>query len=313
VGGIFLSPTLPVVYVMTALHSVAAAFFQPAKAAALPLTVSRDDLPRANAWDQSASSLMLVAGPVLGAELLTRFGLGATLLLDALSFLASAALVAGAGIAGGGGARAPLALRGVLADVGAGWRYVRGHALALHLYLLFFVSLLCTSLWMPLAPFFVRDYLHAPERVLGWQFAAFGAGAVAGGLWAPQPVSRFGKGATLFAALVAEGSCLTLYALVPHAGLSVALMVAWGFMVSLIVVPFYSILQAVVDEGFAGRVFSLVKQSENVAIVLAMGLAALLQDRIASHAILLLAGLLYLLLAATSSLTGGGRRLLATR
>jgi MFS family permease len=178
---------------------------------------------------------------------------------------------------------------------------------------LFFVSLLCAGLWTPLAPFFVRDYLGGTSRLLGWQFSAFGTGAIVGAVIAPPLVRRCGRGALISAGLVGEGVCQTAYAMVPDIAVSTALMFGWGVVVTLIVVPFYSILQTVVDEPFLGRVFSTVKQSENVAMAAALGLAILLQGTLDSHTILLAGGLTYCALALASFLTEGGRSLLATR
>lgn len=304
-------PTRTAFFVITALHSLASAFFQPAKAAMFPQLVAPHDLPRANAADQAAQNLVLITGPVVGAELFTRFGLAPALALDALSFLASALLIASMT---GAPAAAPRAQHTRLGeDVRAGWRYLRDQSLARHLCRLFFVSLTCVSLWMPLAPFFIRDRLGGAERAFGWQFTVFGCGAVLGALWAPRPVRRFGMGATFFAGLLGEALSLTVYALVPSLTLSMAIMFFWGVLVSLIVVPFYSLLQVLVDERFRGRVFAVVRQSENLAVVAAMLLALLLQGRLGSHVILLLAGATYLALATASALSEDGRRLLAAR
>ena len=91
------------------------------------------------------------------------------------------------------------------------------------------------------------------------------------------------------------------------------IMFGLGIVVSIVVVSFYSILQAVVEEPFLGRVFSIVKQSENLAIVLAMGMAVLLHSFLNSHVILLVAGLFYVVLMLASSFSRGGRLLLGTR
>ena len=87
-------PTTQMIYWMAALHSIATVFYLPAKSALIPAVVDESDLPSANGHDQSASSLTMVAGPIVGAELLILLGLKATLIVDALSFLASALLVA---------------------------------------------------------------------------------------------------------------------------------------------------------------------------------------------------------------------------
>lgn len=310
---ILLRPSLGVIYVAAALHSVASAFFQPAKTAAVPLIVGRDELTRANAVEQSAANLTLVAGPVVGAALLARFGLTASLLLDALTFLVSALLVWRVSLRDVGRGEAGLTAGGAVGEIKEGWNYLVRHPLALHLNLLLFMALVCTSLWVPLAPFFIRDQLGGSEQVLGWQLGLFGLGAAVGGLVAPRLVERFGTGLTLFAGLLAEAASLCVYGVVAHLGASMVIVFGWGVVVSVVVVPFYSILQKVVEERFLGRVFAVVKQSENLAVVLAMAGAVLLQDRFGSHLILLSAGLLYFGCAAASSFSRGGRALLATR
>lgn len=306
-------PTIEVICVMAAVHSIATGFFQPARASALPLAVAREQIVAANSWDQGAANVMFIVGPVIGTELLLAFGLPWTLVLDGVTFLLSAALIRGLRGCDVGRAEAGGVLASAVEDIRSGWRYLRAHDLALHMSGLFFVSLLCAGLWTPLAPFFIRDYLGGTTRLLGWQFAAFGAGAVAGSVVAPVLIKRCGRGVIVCAGLLAEGLCQTMYAIVPDIAISTAVIFMWGTVVSLIVVPFYSILQTVVDERFLGRVFSTVKQSENLAMAIALGVAVLLQGRMDSRTILLGGGLAYCALALGSCLTAGGRSLLATR
>ncbi len=306
-------PAVETIYLMAALGSVATAFFQPSERALLPAVVPAADLPRANGLAESTSNLVLILGPLAGAELFFSVGLAPTLLLDAASFVLSAVLIlgVGAGAAARPDGRAERA--SPLADLRDGWRYVLHHRLVLHLALLFFVSLLCVGLWLPLAPFFIREFLGAGERLLGVQIAAFGLGGVLGGLAAPRLVAHLGQGAALSLGFLAEGTVMTLYALVPDARASVGIIFVWGVVVSIVVVPFYSLLQSVVDEGFRGRVFSFLKQSESLALLGAMGLAVALQRVLPSHWIFCAAGLAYCGVAALAATTAGGRVLRATR
>ena len=311
-GLILLWPTLEMIYLMTALHSIATAFFQPAKSASIPLIVEKSDLPQANGIDQSAMNLMLIAGPVIGAQLLLNVGLSTTLIIDSLSFLVSAWLVARVKTLRVEGHIAERSTALNLVQIKVGWQYFIRHRLARHLNLLFFVSLLCTGIWMPLAPFFIRQHLGASEHILGWQLGVFGTGTVVGALLAPRLIARFGKGLSLFVSLLAEASSLIVYALVSHVGVSMVVIFTLGIIVSFIVVPFYSILQVVVAKRFLGRVFSVIKLCENLAIVLAMVAAMLLNDLLGSRLIFLIAGSCYFGLTMVSSLTQGGKRLLAT-
>ena len=312
-AGVVLAPVLPVMLVMAVIHSIAAAFFQPARVAAVPLVAGREHLVAANSWDQSAGNVVLIAGPVLGAELLLGLGLRWALVVDGLTFLASAALLTRLRLPNRVGSGAAFSRTSAFNDIRSGWRYLQRHELALHLSGLFFVSLLCAGVWTPLAPFFIRDHLGGSERLLAWQLAAFGAGAIAGSLLAPAAIARDGRGVTLFVGFLAEGLCQTAYAVVTTSTLSTSLMFVWGIGVSLIVIAFYSILQAVVDERFSGRVFSTIRQTEHIALAFAMGVPVMLKGLMDSQSILLAGGVTYCALALLSCSTAGGRRLLATR
>lgn len=312
-GVILLRPSLPVICAVVALHSIASAFFHPSRAAVLPHLVQPPQLPRANGLEESASHFALIVGPVLGAQLLARFGLGPTLVLDMLSFLASAALLAGVPVPAERGGAPPFASRGTAGEIAQGWRYAAGHPFLLRLNGLLFVALLCTGMWVPLAPFFIRDRLGGTDQLFGWQISAFGIGAVLGGAAAARMVARFGKGQVLFGGLVAEGVLVSLYAVVPHAGISTALILVWGLAVPMIMVPAYSILQEVGESRYLGRLFALVRQSEGIALVLAVVIAGLLHGLLDSWMVLLAAGVLYLACTATAALSRSGRILLATR
>jgi MFS family permease len=310
---IFWRPTTEMIYLMAALHSIATVFYLPAKSALIPAVVEESEWPAANGLDQSASSLTLVAGPIIGAELLIFLGLKATLIVDSLSFLASALLVARVKSRAVTREHVGLSLATTVQNVKAGWKYIATHRLVLRLNVMVFVSLLCAGMWMPLAPAFVRDHLSGSSRLVGWQIGVFGLGAILGGLLAPLVVRRFGKGLMVVLGLLTEGLSLTVYAVVTHVGISMLIMFVLGIVVSIVVVSFYSILQAVVEEAFLGRVFSIVKQSENLAVVLAMVFAVLLQTFLDSYVIFLVAGLFYVVLTIASSLSRGGRLLLGTR
>jgi predicted MFS family arabinose efflux permease len=206
-----------------------------------------------------------------------------------------------------------LSTAGAVSEIKEGGQYLLRHPLALQLTFLLFVALSCTSLWIPLAPFFIRDQLGVSEQLMGWQTGLFGLGAAIGGLIAPRVVDRFGTGVTLFAAFLGEALSMMLYSVVSHVGISMLVIFVWGVVLSIIVVPFYSILQQIVEERFLGRVFSLIKQGENLAVALAMVAAVLLQGFIATPLILLLAGFVYFAFIVASSLSRGGRALLATQ
>lgn len=309
---IIIHPTDTVIYLMIALHSIGAVFYSPAKSASLPLIVETDELPRANSIEQAGNHVVLILGPFIGAELFMQAGLTAALLIDAATFLCSIILISRVTIRQAHG-RAESAERSTVGDLIEGWNYIVHRQLVLLLLVLFFVSLLCVGLWLPLAPFFISDFLKGSDRVLGLQFAMFGCGGVCGALLVTNLLKRVGKGLVLFLALMLEGLTMAVYALVPHVEVSVAICFFWGVVVSAILVPYYSIMQETVEEGFLGRVFSVARQGENISILLAIGVAVGLHSVLRSNQIFLLAGITYVSLIALSAATVGGRALIQTR
>src|SRR5437773_7450903 len=82
------------IYVLTVLQLAFSAFFEPAKTAAIPSIVSDRELLSANAIASVTWSVMLTLGAALGGFVSGWFGTDAAFILDSVSFIASALLIA---------------------------------------------------------------------------------------------------------------------------------------------------------------------------------------------------------------------------
>src|SRR5258705_4531576 len=83
-----------IIYVLTVLQLALSTFFEPAKTAAIPSIVSDRELVSANAISSVTWSVMLTMGAALGGLITGWLGTNAAFILDALSYLLSAALIA---------------------------------------------------------------------------------------------------------------------------------------------------------------------------------------------------------------------------
>ncbi|HEX8292911.1 MAG TPA: MFS transporter, partial [Pyrinomonadaceae bacterium] len=81
------------VYVLTVLQLAFAAFFEPARSAALPSVVAERDLVPANTISSVTWSAMLTLGAAVGGPVTDLFGTDAAFVIDSLTYLVSAALV----------------------------------------------------------------------------------------------------------------------------------------------------------------------------------------------------------------------------
>ena len=83
-----------IVYVLTVLQLGLSTFFEPAKTAAIPSIVEDRELVAANAISSVTWSVMLTLGAAIGGVITGWFGTNVAFILDAASYLLSAALIA---------------------------------------------------------------------------------------------------------------------------------------------------------------------------------------------------------------------------
>ena len=86
--------TLPFAYLGVILISIGSAYFEPASHAALPNLVSDEELAPANVLMGSTWGTMLMLGAAIGGVVTAAFGREASFIIDAISFLISAWLLA---------------------------------------------------------------------------------------------------------------------------------------------------------------------------------------------------------------------------
>jgi hypothetical protein len=161
-------------------YGAATAFFDPASDALVPELLPADALPQANSLDQLIRPIALrLAGPALGGILVGASGTAVAFGLDAASFVISAAAL----LAMSRGRRpirsVPASGQSMRREIGAGLRYVRGHA---WLWATLLSAAVAYLLFMGptevLLPFIVKNRLHDGAADLGLIFAAGGLGSL---------------------------------------------------------------------------------------------------------------------------------------
>ncbi|HEX6716427.1 MAG TPA: MFS transporter [Pyrinomonadaceae bacterium] len=83
-----------IIYVLTVLQLGLSTFFEPAKTAAIPSIVEERELVAANAISSVTWSAMLTIGAAIGGFITSAFGTDVAFILDAATYLLSAALIA---------------------------------------------------------------------------------------------------------------------------------------------------------------------------------------------------------------------------
>jgi MFS family permease len=179
-GGLSLAGALTMAWlvVLVGVYGAATAFFGPAFDALVPQLAPPEQLTEANALDQFARpAAQRLAGPALGGLLVAVAGAGSAFVLDGLSFVISAACVAG--ITPRPAVRGGPADRLSLEEVRLGLRFVRARVWLWGTFLGATLSyLLFTGPSEVLLPFVVKNNLHSGAGALGLVFAAGGVGAL---------------------------------------------------------------------------------------------------------------------------------------
>jgi DHA3 family tetracycline resistance protein-like MFS transporter len=167
-------------FVLGALYGLGAGFFGPAFDAIVPDLVSEDVLAPANSVDQILRPVALrLAGPALGGWLIGGWGTGSAFLLDAATFLVSAAMLTR--MAPQARHAADAAPASALHEIREGFGFVRRHVWLWGTFLAAtFAYLLFVGPTEVLVPFVVKHYLGGSASELGLVFAVGGLGAVTG-------------------------------------------------------------------------------------------------------------------------------------
>ena len=258
------------VYPLLMAETLLAAFFEPARNAVIPNIVEREDVVLANTLSSSTWSVNLMIGATLGGVVAALLGRDAVFLLNALSFVVSAALIWGMRFAephAEGGRRFEARELVDFSPILAGIRYVRAHVRLRSTIFAKFGILIIGPGWvlftvMGQKEFAVRWHGMAPERgaFLGMSLllGARGLGALLGPLlaapWAGHWKHRLEV--AIFWGYIAAAAGYTLLGVSGHlwqACLCVMLAHSGG---SIVWVFSTTLLHLQSDDKFRGRVFA---------------------------------------------------------
>jgi MFS family permease len=229
-------------YAIALLAGVLTVFFEVAYQSYLPSLISRDELVEGNSRLEMSNSAARVAGPGVAGLLVQMLSAPAALLADALSFLASAALIGSIDRT----ERAPAdrgPRRGVLREIGEGLRAVLDHPLLRPIAFSTAVSNFCTGIVAAVFILFLTNTLRLDAGVIGLTYALGSLGAVGAAALAAASARRFGLGPSI---LIGKSLIALSALLVPLAG--GPMVVAFGMLI------LYRVL------GGAGAVISNVNQ-----------------------------------------------------
>jgi MFS family permease len=293
---------LPLLLVLVGLRAVAGQVFQPASRAAVPAVVGERDLERANAAVGVATNGGEALGPLVAAVALPVLGVRGVLLVDAGSFLVSAALLARLP-ALAGPTRGPRT--SFLADAAGGLRYLRGQAVVRVVALGYFAVVACTGIDDVALVFLATSTFGAGAAAVGLLLAAVGIGLLAGYALLARTASR--RAAPPAAGLLLVGFAVSsagnlLTGLAWAVAAAFAVQAVRGLGIAAMDVAATTLVQRTVPAELQGRVFGSLYGGIGVAAALSYLLGGLLLDRTSPRVAFVAAGAAGLLATGATAL-----------
>jgi MFS transporter, DHA3 family, macrolide efflux protein len=293
----------PIVFLVTTVSI----FFRPAKGAILPRIVGPDDLVPANSALWVGETFADIAGYALAGIFvaLLHDQLPVAFWVDAVTYLASAVLIsaiavspmpraAAAAVAGAG--RGVLeAARQFAAEIGEGWRFLRGEPVLLANTAQAVVGQFTLGILLSVVPFYAADVLvrgpFVPTEAYGFLEAAIGAGNFVGGFIIGIIGARLALGRMVIFGYVLTGVCVALMGLTDNLSLAIGLSFGGGVGNLAFVIPSQTLMQRRTPQELMGRVLGLRFSVVFGSMTLAMGVGGLLGQQFGAAAVIAASGL----------------------
>ena len=243
------------IYAVVFVSSALSIFFMAAEFGAIPSLVDAGELVSANGRIQASFAAAAVLGPLTAGALLVFVPVEAILLLDAASFLVSAAMLSLI-------ARpfnAPLTKRAtsIRQDIVEGLRYVLSHPVLRNISLMMaMINMVGATVFAQLV-LFAKQALRAEDSEVGLLFAAGGAGVVLLSLAAGPLRKRWSFGNVALGALMLSGLLTIAFAYTTSLWIAVVLWALVSGLGILFNINTGSLRQSIVPNHMLGRVISI--------------------------------------------------------
>ena len=281
--------------VLAGVAGVATGFFFPAANAAIPNLVDEEDLANANSLTVTVDTLSMTVGPVVGTLLVAAWGTSVPYLVNAVTFLFSALLVA----------RIPESrlrsseplTRGHWRDVADGLRLVVTARPLLTVLVVWNVALLGSGAVNVAEVVFAKDTLDSGDIGYGVLVAASGVGLAIGSFLSAPALGKVGLRRNYVSSLVLMGVGWGAAGLSGSIWLAVAFVVGGAAGNGSVVVCNRLLVQRGAPDQYRGRALATIMSSNYAVVGLAMAAAGILTDAFGARDVWIGAGVIYLVAA----------------
>jgi MFS family permease len=291
------------IYVMTLLFGIVSAFFGPAYRAIIPEIIPREHLPSANGLTTLSAEIAEIAGPALGALVISRSGPPMAFALDWLSFFISALCLAPLVRLSLASHRPGAREKSVLQDFREGLDVVRKTSwLGITIGIASLGNITLSAPFAIALPFLVKEHLGGGVRLLGLIYSMLAAGSIIGTMlgtvWLERTQSLRARGLFAYGLWIIGGILIAVFGLALNIYVVslAAILVGAAFAVPNLI--FTTTVQELIPVRLLGRVMSLATLGAVVLVPVGSGLIGWATDHVGPETIFILSGVLTAALAA---------------
>ena len=288
-------------YLVLASISVVSSFFSPAQGIALRSAVPFHGLRSANALMQQVMFIMRIIGGPIAVTIVTLFGVRVCYIGDSISFAASASLIASLALTiparAAQSASETVAvelsgIRRILADMREGTSFILHHAALLFVITALAAGMFALGCFAPMIAVYVRDNLHAPQKIFGVTSAMIGIGLLAGINVLTAAAKKVKHTPLVYFGLGGMAVGTFVLAAVPRLVTTIPALILIGFAAGGIIVPSQTMIQEETPQNMLGRVGSTVMSFVFSAQIAGLLLSGVLADHTSVRGVFLLSGIL---------------------
>jgi MFS transporter, DHA3 family, macrolide efflux protein len=298
-------------YAILAAISVVSSFFSPAQGVAIRSAVPLHGLRSANALMQQVMFGMRIIGPAIAAFMVAYFGAFSCYVMDSISFVGSACLIASvvflkpekpAPNPAIPATEDVSAIAKVWLDMKQGISFIIHHAALLFVILAMAAGMFVLGCFAPLIAIYVRDSLHASSKMFGIVSPMIGLGMLLG----INGLNTFGKKLSnsllVYCGLGGIAIGLVILTLLPHVWSTMVGNFVIGFSVAAIIVPSQTLFQQATPPELMGRVGSTFMSIIFTAQISGLILSGILTQHIGVRQVFAICAIMLVILIAIGKL-----------
>jgi MFS family permease len=285
--GVIFAQNLLVIYGLVFLMGVARTLFNPTIRAAFPSVVRNGDLTRANSLISGTFSASFMAGPALGGLLVASVGVDAAFLLDAATYLISAAFLSRIHL--------PRPERsedeGFFRELRFGFEYLAGARIPLAIVVGAFLTIVTANATIPAEVFLAKGVFDAGDAGYGLLVSMWGGGMVLGSALTAVLGDRINLMLLYFLSIFATALAFAGTGVAPTFALALGALAIAGAANGVDNVATDTTLQKRVPEALLGRVFASRYLTFSTGEALAYPAGGLIVDAVGPRSTYLLAAI----------------------